>query len=106
MLLRRRHRQAESVEVSAPAGSAKKAEWYAYAVHVGVSAEDLEGLTRDQIKEAAEAMAGADETATASGLFPGETGSVTFTSEDGAIVAAALAEDGSFSVDLPTESTE
>lgn len=54
MLLRRYHdrqeaKPAETVEV--PGGNASKDAWHAYALSQGKSADDLDGLTRDQIRD-------------------------------------------------------
>lgn len=54
MLLRRYHPKPEAGEAETtevPAGNASKDAWHTYALSQGKSAEDLDGLTRDQIKE-------------------------------------------------------
>lgn len=51
LLLRRYHAKAEPSGVEAPGGSASKKAWTEYALAEGKSAEELEGLTRDQIRD-------------------------------------------------------
>jgi hypothetical protein len=51
LLLRRYHAKAEPSGVEAPGGSASKKAWTEYALTEGKSAEELEGLTRDQIRD-------------------------------------------------------
>lgn len=63
MLLRRYHdrqeaKPAETVEV--PGGNASKDAWHAYALSQGKSAEDLDGLTRDQLRDLFKDPAGED----------------------------------------------
>lgn len=45
------HTEQGSFEASAPAGNASKSDWEAYALTQGRAPEELDGLTRDQIRE-------------------------------------------------------
>ena len=63
MLLRRYHdrqeaKPKETIEV--PGGNASKDAWHAYALAQGKSAEDLDGLTRDQLRDLFKDPAGED----------------------------------------------
>lgn len=51
LLLRRYHAKAEPSGVEVPGGSASKKAWTEYALAEGKSAEELDGLTRDQIRD-------------------------------------------------------
>lgn len=45
------HTEQDTFEATAPAGNASKADWEAYALTQGRSNEELDGLTRDQIRD-------------------------------------------------------
>ncbi len=55
MMLRRYHEKAPSGpvadEAELPGGNASKADWEAHALAQGRTAEELDGLTRDQIRD-------------------------------------------------------
>lgn len=55
MLLRRYHEKREEESqpdaVEAPNGNSSKSAWHEYALSQGKSADDLDGLTRDQIRD-------------------------------------------------------
>ncbi|WP_258933205.1 hypothetical protein [Nesterenkonia pannonica] len=38
-------------EVEQPAGNASRADWVEYALYVGATEEELEGMTRDEIRD-------------------------------------------------------